>query len=98
MKRNIYDDFFDQLKPSTNDTQQGQRFVDRKTLGEGLTNKEFHLADANIPVTGLEILKLWYGQKQLNSPLSNLWQYDLGKFVVPGVFMNVDLLKPVADR
>lgn len=61
MKKNLYDDFLDQLKPSTNDRYQGQRFVSEKTLGEGLTDKEFHLADVSIPMTGLEMFKLWYG-------------------------------------
>lgn len=98
MKRNLYDDFLDQLKPSTNDKQQGQRFVSGKFLGEGLTNKAFCLADVSVPMTGLEMFKLWYGQRNLHSPLSSPQQYDLGKLLVSSVFMDVDILNVVANR
>lgn len=92
MKRNLFDDLLNQLKPSTNDRQQGKRFVSGKTLGEGLTDKAFRLANVSIPISRLEKFKLWYGKRNLHSPLSNPWQYDLGKLVVSGVFRDVDLL------
>lgn len=49
-------------------------------------------------MTGVELFKLWYGQRNLQSPFLSAWQYDLDKLVVPNVFMDVDLLKVVADR
>lgn len=58
MKRNLYDDFLDQLKPSTNDRHQGQIFMSGQTLGEGLIDKAFCLADISIPMNGLEMFKL----------------------------------------
>lgn len=44
------------------------------------------------------MFKLWNGQRNLQSPFSSVWQYDLGKLLVPNVFMDIDLLKAIANR
>lgn len=49
-------------------------------------------------MNGVEMFKLCYGQRNLQALFSSAWQYDLGKLVVPNVFMDVNLFKVVADR
>lgn len=69
-----------------------------KTLGEGLVDKAFNNAEAKVPMSGVDIFKLWLGQRNLVSAFSSAWQYDLGKLVVLNVFMDVYLLRVVVDR
>lgn len=88
----------DQLKTSTNDKDQGQRFAHGHTLVESLVNKPRMISDARVPMSGLSMFKLWFGQRNLPAPFSQVWQYDLGKFIVPTMFMDVDSLRAVADK
>lgn len=97
-RRNLYDDFLNQLNPSTNDKYQGQRFAYGQTLGEGLVDNAYKISDARVPMSGLSMFMIWFGQRNPPAPFSQAWQYDLGKLVVPIVFMDVDLLKGVADK
>lgn len=57
----MYDDFLDQLKPSTNDKYQGMNFIKGKTLGEGLVDKSYTISDARVSMIGICMSKLWYG-------------------------------------
>ena len=49
-------------------------------------------------IQGLEIFRKWYEQSNMGSPLWNVWQYNLGKLVVPIIFFDVDLFLVLAKR
>lgn len=98
MKRNLYDDFLNQLKPSTNDKYQGINIIQGKILGEGLVDKAYTISNARVPMTRVNMFKLWYRQRNFRSLFLSAWQYDLGKLMVPNFFMHVDLLRAVADK
>ena len=98
LKRNLYDDFLDQFPLSTNNRKNGLVLMQGKILGEGLVYNCSNIADARVPLTGLEMFRLWYGQRNLPHPFSNGWMYDMGKLVVPNVFLDVDLLRAAAAR
>ena len=98
MQRNLYDDFLDQFSKSTNDKNRGLVLMRGTALGEGLRYRTYNIADARVPMTGLELFRRWYGQRNAPHPFSNGWRYDMGKLVVPNVFLDVDLLLAVAAR
>lgn len=69
-----------------------------KTLGEGLVYNCSNIADVRVPLTGLEMFRLWFGQRNFPHPFSNGWMYDMGKLVILNVFPDIDLLRAVATR
>lgn len=64
-KRNLYDDFLDQFKSSISDKYQGQRFAHGQTLGDGLVNKAYKISDASVPMLGLSMFMVQFGQRNL---------------------------------
>lgn len=96
LSRNLYDDFLDQLPLSTNDRKKGLVLMRGKILREGLVYNCSNIADARVPLIGLEMFRIWYGQRNFPHPFSNGWMYDMGKLVVPNVFPDIDLLRVVA--
>lgn len=38
------------------------------------------------------MFRKWFSERNLDTPLRNVWQFDIGKLVIPGVFFNDDLL------
>ena len=51
-----------------------------------------------MPMKGLKIFRWWYGIENEGCPLSNVWQYDLGKSIIPIIFKDVDLLLELVER
>ena len=49
--------------------------------------------DANTSQTTLNLFKKWFAERKLFGPHANIWNFDLGKLVVPSVFMDYDLLE-----
>lgn len=98
MKRNLYDDFLDQLPRSTNDRRLGLVLMQGNKLVEGLVYNSCNVVEVRAPLGGLDMFKLWYGQRNLQHPLCNRWKYDMEKLVVPNVFPDIDLLRVVASR
>lgn len=39
---------------------------------------------------GLELFKKWFVERNLDTPHSNVWEFDIGKLVVLGVFFDSD--------
>ena len=43
----------------------------------------------------LNMVKKWFARRNLYPPYASIWNVDLGKLVVPSMFMNYDLFKAV---
>ena len=56
------------------------------------------MRDAQISMGGLELFKKLFAKRNLDTPLSNVWEFDIGKLVVPGVFFDSDLLVDLAKK
>ena len=99
--RNVFDDFLELLPPSTNETIKGKSFIPTMPclkVGDGLYNNGNLLRDANISSSGLVLFRRWFSQRNRGTPLSNVWDFDVGQLIVPGVFMDKDLLIALAKR
>ena len=46
--------------------------------------------------TSLVLFKKWFLERNLFAPHANVWNFDLGKLVVPRVFMDYDLIEAIA--
>ena len=67
-------------------------------LGEGLYHRENLLRDVDTSVGGMDLFRRWFSQRNQGTPMSNIWDFDVGKLVVPSVFWDVDLLVTLAKR
>ena len=47
---------------------------------------------------GLELFKKWLSERKLDTPLSNVWEFDIGKLAVPRVFFDSGLLTNLAKK
>ena len=47
---------------------------------------------------GLELFKKLFVEWNLDTPLSNVWEFEIGKSVVPRVFFDSDLLVDLAKK
>ena len=70
----------------------------RLVVAEGFYNKANNLRDAQISIGGLELFKKWFSERKLGTPLSNVWEFDIGKLVVLGVFFDNDFLVDLAKK
>ena len=70
----------------------------RLRLGDGLYDKGNWVQDAHTSQTSLNLFKKWFAERKLFAPHANIWNFDLGKLVVPSVFMDYDLLEAVAKN
>lgn len=50
------------------------------------------MRDAQTSIGDLELFQKWFLERKLNTPLRNVWEFDIKKLVVPGVFFDDDLL------
>ena len=101
MQRNLHDDLLEQLKNSTNDVVKGRELLPKNPkmmLGEGLYNRANLLRDVDTSVGGMDLFKRWFSQRNQGTPMSNIWDFDVGKLVVPFVFWDVDLLVALTKR
>ena len=67
-------------------------------IGEGLYNRSNLLRDVDTTMGGMDLFKSWFSQRNKGTLLSNVWEFDVGKLVVPVVFLDVDLLVSLAKR
>ena len=67
-------------------------------LGEGLYHRGNLLKDVDTSVGGMDLFKRWFSQRNQGTPMSNIWDFDVGKLVVPFVFWDMDLLVILAKR
>ena len=63
---------------------------------QGLKNDE--VVNTHMPTKGLQIIRWWYGQEKSRFPNNNVWRYDLGKFLMPIVFKDVNLFLELVSR
>ena len=54
--------------------------------------------DANTSQTTLNLFKKWFAERKLFGPHANIWNFDLGKLVVPSVVMDYDRATRVVRR
>ena len=47
---------------------------------------------------GLEFFKKWFSKKKLDTPMRNVWEFDIGKLIVTTVFFDSDLLTNLAKK
>lgn len=99
--QNICDDFLEQLTMSTNVGAKAKELVPknpRLKIGDGLYDKVNWLRDPETGLLGLGLFKISFGQRNSPAPLNGIWEQDVGKLVVPGLFMDVDLLALIAQN
>lgn len=65
---------------------------------EGFYNKENWLRDTERSTSGLELFRKWFTKRKNDTPLSNVWHFDIGKLVIPIIFFDDDLLIMIAKR
>ena len=70
----------------------------RELVAEGFYDRENLVRDALVSMEGLELFKRWFSKRNLDTPMSNVWEFDIGKLTVPIVFFDNDLLKDLAKR
>ena len=46
----------------------------------------------------MDLFKRWFSQRNKDTPLSNVWEFDAGKLVVLSVYLDVDLLVSLVKR
>ena len=101
MQRNLHDDLLEQLKNSTNDMVRGCELIPknpRMLVGEGLYNQSNLLRDMDTTMGGMDLFKRCFSQRKKGPPLSNVWEFDVGKLVIPTIFLDVNLLVSLAKR
>lgn len=68
-----------------------------KSEEEGLEDKFENLGDIWTEIRGHELLFFGYKRRDALEPISNLWKRNLGKLVVPNVFVDVELMKALVN-
>ena len=98
--RNIHDDFLELLPQPTNESSHMKMLFSvnpRLKIVDGLYDRGNWVRDAIMTKTGLHLFKKWFSERKLFAPHGNIWNFDLGKLVVSGVFMDFDLLMAIAQ-
>ena len=101
LDRNVHDDLLELLPESTVEIVQVKRLTSlnpRLRIADGLYDKGNWVQDAQTSQTGLSLFKKWFAERKLYAPHANIWNFDLGKLVVPSVFMDFDLLEAIAKN
>ena len=99
MARNVHDDLLEFLPKSTTKTVQVKKLTSLNpglNIVDGFYDKGNWVRDAITSETSLFLFKKWFLEMNLFSPHLNIWNFDLGKLVVPSVFMDYDLLEAIA--
>ena len=97
--RNVHDDLLELLLESTIDMVQVKRLTSldpRLRIANNLYDKGNWVRDATTDQFGLVLFTKWFLERNLFSPHSNVWNFYLGKFVVPSMFMDYDLLEAIS--
>ena len=98
LDRNVHDDLLELLPRSTVETVQVKKLTSlhhRLRIADKLYDKGNWVQDAQTLQTGLNLFKKWFAERNLYAPHANIWNFNLGKLVVPSVFMDYDLLEAV---
>ena len=101
LARNIHDDFLELLPESTNKTVKVKKLTSlnpRLKIANRLYDKRNWVRDTKTSQTRLSLFKKWFLERNLFAPHANIWNFDLGKLVVPSVFMDYDILEAVAKN
>ena len=99
--RNIHDDLLELLPESTVEPAQVKKLTSlnpKLKIADGLYDKGNWVRDATTAQSGLILFKKWFSERKLFAPHANVWNFDLGKLVVPSVFMDYDLLEAIAKN
>ena len=97
--RNVHDDLLELLPESTIDIVQVKRLTSldpRLRIADDLYDKGNWVRDAITIQSGLVLFKKLFSKRNIFSPHSNVWNFNLGKLVVPSLFMDYDLLEAIA--
>jgi hypothetical protein len=70
----------------------------RLKIVDGLYDRGNWVRDDTTTKTWLLLFKKWFLERKLFVPSENIWNFDLGKLVVLGVFMDADLLMAIAQN
>lgn len=100
-ERAICDDFLEQLTLSTNLASKVKELVPRTPclkIGEGLYDKGNWLRDPQVGLSGLGLFKIGFGMRNSLALQNSICELDVGKLVVLGVFMDMDLLTQIAHN
>lgn len=98
LARNVHDDLLKLLPKSTNETVKVKKLISlnpRLKIVDGLFDKGNWVRDAKTSQIGLSLFKKWFLERKLFAPHAYIQNFDLGKLVVPNVFMDVDLLMTI---
>lgn len=99
--QNVHDNFLEQFPLSTNKKTKGKELAPKNPriiISEGFYDKGNWVRDAETSIGGLELFRKWVLQRKHDTPLTNVWEFGIGKLVVPSVFMDENLLKMLAKR
>lgn len=100
-KRVVDDDFLEQFPSSVNEITKGRELNPKNPrimVAEGFYDKANWIRDAQVSVGGLGLFRKWFSERNLDTPLSNVWEFDIGKLIVPTVFFDSDLLVDLAKK
>lgn len=100
-KRGIFEDLMQLLPHSDNGVARLKELVPRNprdSVANGLHDRGNWMTDAKVGEkhNGLTLFKSSYSQRNACAPLSNIWQFDIGRLIVLGVFMDAELLIQIA--
>ena len=70
----------------------------RLKIADGLYDKGNWIRDSISSKTRLQLFRKWFSERKLLTLHGNIWNFDLGKLVVPRVFMVLDLLTTIAKK
>lgn len=70
----------------------------RIAVAEGFYDKANWIRDAQVSMGSMGLFKKWFSERKLDNPLSNVWEFDIGKLIVPTVFFDSDLLVDLAKK
>ena len=97
--RNVHDDLLEFLLECTSKNVQVKKLTSlnpRLRTIDGLYDKGNWVRDAMTTQTSFILFKKLFSKRNLFSQHSNVWNFDLGKLVVPSVFTDYDLFEAIA--
>lgn len=109
-KRGLHEDLLQLLPSSTIDLVKVKQLMPKEPrvkIEDGLYDMGNYIRDAKIgtlnasgifDLTGMTLFMLGFSQRNAPVPTSNIWQFDLGKLVVPSVFLDADVMIQIAKN
>ena len=101
LKHSVHDDFLEQFPLSVHEITKGRELIPkhpRVVVAEGFYDKSNWVRDAQVSMGGLELFKKWFSERKLDTPMSNVWEFDIEKLTVPTIFFDSDLLVDLAKK